>query len=74
MEMEIMVTVPEEPAEREALARRAAQLLAEAIRGIFEGLRCPAAQKSALLRSFFWEQLACEAENRPIREHKLTKS
>ena len=72
--MEIMVTVPEEPAEREALARRAAQLHAEAIRGFFEGLRCSAGQKSALFRSIFWEKQDHEAENRPIREHKLTNS
>ena len=47
--MNIMVTLPENPEEREALRRRAARLHAEAICGALSALRCPAEQKKALL-------------------------
>ena len=47
--MNIMVTLPEDPEEREALRRRAARLHAEAICGALSALRCPAEQKKALL-------------------------
>ena len=49
--MEIMVTVPADPAEREALFQRAARLHAEAICAVLAGLTCPAEQKTALLRT-----------------------
>ena len=49
--MEIMVNLPEDAAAREALARCAAQLHAEAIRGSLEALRCPEAQKKAVLNA-----------------------
>ena len=70
--MRIMVTLPEDPANYDALTRQAAQLHAEAIRGEIEGLRCPAAQKMALLSSIFREKPGQEAGVDRKREHKLT--
>lgn len=72
--MKIMVTMPEDQAAREALTRQAARLHAEAIRGSLEGLRCPAAQKTALLSSIIRKKPGPKAEDTQIREHKLTNS
>ena len=49
--MEITVNLPETQAERETLTRRASQLHAEAICGVLAGLRCPGAQKTAVLHA-----------------------
>ena len=49
--MEIMVNLPETQAERETLTRRASQLHAEAICGVLAGMRCPGAQKTAVLHA-----------------------
>lgn len=53
--MEIMVNLPEDAEAREALARRAAQLHAEAIRGSLEALHCPKSQKKAVLNAIYGE-------------------
>ena len=71
--MRIMVTGPEDPAEREAITRQAAQIHAEAIRESLSGLRCPAAQKTALLHSISWKNQGQNGEESQNREHKLTK-
>ena len=54
--MKIMVNIPETQTEREALARRASELHAEAICGVLAGLRCPEAQKKAMLYAIFREK------------------
>lgn len=55
--MNIMVTLPDDPEEREALRRLAARLHAEAICGALAGLRCPAEQKKALAQGLIRSSL-----------------
>ena len=71
--MRIMVTGPEDPAEHEKITRQAARLHAEAIRESLSGLRCPAAQKTALLHSISWKNRGQNIGDGKNREHKLTK-
>ena len=75
--MEIMVTLPADPEEREALLLRAARLHAEGICAALAGLRCPAGQKSALLTALKCpnrpEKEGRNRDERTIHEHNLTK-
>ena len=71
--LRIMVTVPEDPAGREALARQAARLHAEAIRGQLEGLRCPAAQKMAALHQVIRANQSQNGTIRGIHEREMSE-
>lgn len=67
--MEIMVTMPEAPEDRQALVRRAAQLHAEAVCTALQDLRCPAEQKTALIQALIRSKWGKNGEKRGRMEH-----
>ena len=70
--MDILVTFPAEPAEREALHVRASQLHAEAIREILEAQAWSASEKTARFRQMILQIKGKMGASPGNRECKMT--